>query len=330
MHRASVAKAHLDLGRVHIDVHQLGRDLQEERIGRLPAAVKLVFVRGADGVRHQAVAHEAAVDEQVLLVGAAARGLGAADAAGQRQRTPLHRQRAAGGHEVGAQHVAQSLRGGIVEQRRHHGAPLCHQPAFVPDRKAHVGPRQRMAAHGVQRMRQLGGVALQEFAPRRGVEEELAHLHRGAHAAGRGLQFAAAGVQPHRMRGTGGAAGDGHVGHRGDGGQRLAAKAHGRHRFQVGQAADLAGGVALQGQRQLVGRDAGTVVLDHGGAHAAAGQAHGDLPRTGIEGVVDQLAHHGGRALDHLAGGDLADQLVGQLADRAARDGKHGIHRRAF
>ena len=46
--------------------------------------------------------------------------------------------------------------------------------------------------------------------------------------------------------------------------------------------------------------------------------------RAGIERVVDQLAHHRGRALDHLAGGDLADQLVGQFADRTARRGGRG------
>ena len=56
-------------------------------------------------------------------------------------------------------------------------------------------------------------------------------------------------------------------------------------------------------------------------AHAAGQQPHRDLRGAGVERVVDQLAHHRGRALDHLAGGDLADQLAGQFADRAARRG---------
>ncbi len=243
----------------------------------------------------------------------------------------LHRQRAAGGHEVGAQHIAQALRGGVVEQRRHHRAPLRHQPPFVPDGKADIGPRQRVPAHGIERMGQLGGVALQEFAPRRGVEEELAHLDGGADAARRGLQFTAARVQPQRMGGAGSAAGDRDIGHRGDGRQRLAAKTHGAHRFQLGQAGDLAGGVALERQRQFIDGNALAVVFDDSAAHAAAGQAHGDLAGAGIERVVDQFAHHRGRALDHLAGRDLADQFVGQFADRAARrDRKHGIHHGAF
>ena len=50
---------------------------------------------------------------------------------------------------------------------------------------------------------------------------------------------------------------------------------------------------------------------------------------AGVERVVDQLAHHRGRALDHLAGGDLADQFVGQFADGAARGGdEEGVHER--
>ena len=53
------------------------------------------------------------------------------------------------------------------------------------------------------------------------------------------------------------------------------------------------------------------------------------LRGAGVERVVHQLAHHRGRALHHLAGGDLADQFVRQLADGAARrGGDERIHRR--
>jgi hypothetical protein len=45
--------------------------------------VQLVVVGAAHRVREQPVAHEAAVDEEVLQVGAAARRFRAADAAGQ-------------------------------------------------------------------------------------------------------------------------------------------------------------------------------------------------------------------------------------------------------
>ena len=79
--------------------------------------------------------------------------------------------------------------------------------------------------------------------------------------------------------------------------------------------------MAAQRERQLGGRDAVAVVLDDDLADAAAAEPDDDLAGAGVEGVVDQLAHHRRRPLDDLAGGDLADQLVGQFADRAARAG---------
>jgi hypothetical protein len=88
--------------------------------------------------------------------------------------------------------------------------------------------------------------------------------------------------------------------------------------------------VALERQRQLIGRDARAVVLDHDAAHAAGRQPHRDLRGAGIQRVVDQLAHHRGRALDDLAGRDLAHQLVGQFADRAAGGRRIGGHSGRF
>ncbi len=110
-------------------------------------------------------------------------------------------QRPAVGHELVAEHVAQPLLGAGR-------APLRQQLAVLPDREADVRPRQRMAAHGFQAMCGLGGVGLQELAPRRRAEEQLAHLDAGARRARGRRQLAAARVQPGGMRRVGGAAGD--------------------------------------------------------------------------------------------------------------------------
>ena len=77
-----------------------------------------------------------------------------------------------------------------------------------------------------------------------------------------------------------------------------------------------AGGVPAQRQRQLVAGDAAAVILDHDAAHPARGKPHDDLGGARVQRVIDQFAHHGGWPLDHLAGRDLADQLVRQFADR--------------
>ena len=74
VHRSAVAKAHLDLGRMHVHVHGFGRQLQAQHIGGEAVAVQHVFVSAAHGVGEQAVAHEAAVDVEELVVRPAARG----------------------------------------------------------------------------------------------------------------------------------------------------------------------------------------------------------------------------------------------------------------
>ena len=203
------------------------------------------------------------------------------------------------------------------------GAPLLDQLALVPDGKADVGPGQRVAAHRLDAVRQFGGVALEELAPRRGGVKQLAHLDCGAHAARRRLQLAGAPVQQPAvgLGGLGAARAQAELGNRVDGGQRLTPETHGGHGFELGQIAHLAGGVALERQRELVARDAAAVVLDHDQAHAAGLQPQRELARPGVERVVDQLAQHRSRALDHLTGGDLADERVGQLADRPLRLG---------
>jgi hypothetical protein len=300
---------------VHVHVHAVGCDVDEERIRRLPPAVQHVLVGGAHAVRDELVAHVAAVDPHVLLVGTRPRRLRRARAALDAQHAEVQRDRAAVRDEVVAQHVDQARLGRAP-------APLLRELAVVPQREGHIGPRERMAAQRLDAVRELGGLGLQELAARGRAEEELAHFDARAHAARRGRQLARACVQALRMRGIGRAAGDGQVGDRGDGGQRLAAKAHRGHALQVGQRGDLAGRVAAQRQRQFAGRDAAPIVLDHDGADAAGQQAHGDFGGARIERVVHQLAHDRRRPLHHFAGGDLAHQLVGQLADRTARGGR--------
>ena len=104
-----------------------------------------------------------------------------------------------------------------------------------------------------------------------------------------------------------------------DAGQRLATKAEGDHAFQVVQAADLAGRVTGDSQRQLVGTDALTVVGHPDQRHPALLQIHSNGAGTGIDGVLDQFLEHGGRPLDDFTGGDLVDQQFGQDAYRHGR-----------
>ena len=321
VHLARIAEPHFHLARVHVDIHAPRVDFQEQHVDRLARAVQHVFEGAAHAVRHAAVAHGAAVDIRVLLVGARAGGIGPAHAAVHAQRPGAACQRQRVGHEGRAHHVSHA-RGGIGCR-----TPLRHQAAFVPHRKADVGPRQRMPAHRIDAVRQLGGVGLQELAPRRRGEKQFARLDAGAAGARQRLHFAAARIQPRGMRIAVGAAGQAQLRYRRDGRQRLAAKPHRCYAFQLGQACDLAGGMAAQRQRHFCARNAMPVVVDRDLAHAAGRQAHGDLRGTCVERIVDQLLHDRRGPLDHFTSCDLADQLVGQLLDRTHAEEDLGYFR---
>ena len=75
----------------------------------------------------------------------------------------------------------------------------------------------------------------------------------------------------------------------------------------------------LQRHRQFFARNAQAVVFHRISRTPPASSRTVTCVAPGVQRVVDQLAHHRGRALHHFAGGDLADQFIGKFADGAAR-----------
>jgi hypothetical protein len=320
VHLAAVAEAHLDLGRVHVDVDARRLDLQVQRVHRLAVAVQQVLVGAAGGVRDHLVAHVAAVDVGELPVGARARRIRDAGAAGDAHRAH---------HRGSTATLCARKSSPSTSARRWSRVPGRHCSTSLPSCQTVKPTSGRASAwRRTASMQCASSVAsVLRNLRRAGVLKNsslTSTVVPVARAAGRSspLRHRAGRRWPGR-----GAREQVQLGHRGDGRQRLAAKAHGGHRFQVGSAADLAGGVAPQRDRQFLARDAGAVVLDRDQPHAAGQQAHRDLGGAGVQRVVDQFAHHRRGALHHLAGGDLADQLVGQVADGAAMARmEHGIH----
>ena len=70
-----------------------------------------------------------------------------------------------------------------------------------------------------------------------------------------------------------------------------------------------------QRHRQLAGGDAAAIVAHPHQSDAAALDVDLDARRAGVECVLDELLDHRGGPLDHLAGGDLVDELAGKNAD---------------
>ncbi len=166
----------------------------------------------------------------------------------------------------------------------------------------------------------LGGLCAEEFAAGGEVVEEGAGLDLGAGgvaAIADVVDFAAIDGEVCAGEGAVLASGEAEAGDAGDAGECLAAKAEGGDGGEVEAGANFAGGVALEAEEGVVAVHAGAIVNDADHRTAAAADHDLDLAGLGVEGVLDELFYDRGRALDDLAGGDLAGDVLREEGDAA-------------
>ena len=70
--QGGIPEADLGLGRMHVDVHPFGADVQEQGQHGVAIPGQQVLVGTAHGPQQRPVAHRAAIDEQILGLGIAA------------------------------------------------------------------------------------------------------------------------------------------------------------------------------------------------------------------------------------------------------------------
>ena len=252
VHPAAVAKADLGLGRMHVDVHPIRRQADEQAIRRIQLMMQHVAIGFLQGMDDQLVAHVAAIHEYMLAIPACRCSAGTDHPAGHPQRPCGRIDRNRVVLERFAQHLTHPGGGGLGVQSQLH-------PAVVGQGKRRPRIRQRHPSHGFGAMRVFGRLGLEELAPRRGIEKQVLDVDRGAGCARRRrgrVEVAAFGLHPPGMIGIRAAAGELHPRDGGNRRQRLAAKPQARHLFQIGQAGDFAGRVPGQRQQQFVTLDA--------------------------------------------------------------------------
>src|SRR5207248_7302664 len=134
----------------NVDVDRAGIELEKKNVRRLALAVQQLRIRLARRVGEQPVAHEAAVDEEVLAVGARPGGVRAAGEAGQADAAALriHGQRC-------LQDVRAEQSGGALARRL--GADMAADPAVVLQGECYLRVRERHAPEYFVAMAELGG-----------------------------------------------------------------------------------------------------------------------------------------------------------------------------
>ena len=93
-----------------------------------------------------------------------------------------------------------------------------------------------------------------------------------------------------------------------DGGQCFAAKAQRVDAQEIIDGVQLAGGMAGEGQRQIVAIYAAAIIRDLNKVTATVGDVHVDARAAGIDGILQEFLDYAGRSLDDLSGGNLIDE----------------------
>ena len=245
VHLPALTETHFVLAGMRIDIDQRRVDFQKQHIGRVTAMKQHIGIGLAQGVGHQLVAHDAPVDIEKLHVGLTARKRWPRNPAPQAQAVVA---------EIGEQRLFDKSRAAdacdaffLLDAGRG-GRQLTHHPLVVRQGDGDIEMPQRHALDHIVEMGEFGFFGTQELAPRRHIEEQIAHLHRGAHRMRRRREIrrlAVAHAQPPAviLTAAGLARGQGQLAHRGDAGQGFAAKPQAGDTLEIVDAANLAGGV---------------------------------------------------------------------------------------
>ena len=216
----------------------------------------------------------------------------------------------------------------LTQQRRQpslltHPVLGCSQneraPSVMHKLERHLRTGQRHLTNHALDMAELRAFGTHELAPRRRIEKEIMDIDTGA----RRMRRRARPLDPPetvadhlmRMPAIGRPGYQAKTGDRRDARQRLASKTETLDALQILQAANLAGGMTLQRQRQIPRIETNAIVGHPNPLQPGALYIDTNTPGARVEAVLHQLLDHGGRTSDNLAGCDLIDQLRRKSGD---------------
>ena len=312
VHQRLVAEADLRFRGMDVDVERVRRHPDEQMHLGTALLDRRLAVRIDDRVRDRPILDDAPVDEDVLRTTRRSLLGERRDEAGERHAARVLAQL----HQVAALavHLIQPV--ALRQCRR----ALQHLAARARQCEADLGIRQRELGDNPGDLRGLGGIGLQELAPRREVVEDVVDFDDGAlrradlddrrDRAAVDANLGAA-LLPFRARAQH------EVRHRRDRRQRLAAEPERQNGGQILHPPDLARGVALDREAGILRLHAIAIVLHADLFLAAQLDVDGQASRPRVDGVLDELLDDRSRAFDDLSSGDLVREVRRETADFA-------------
>ena len=305
-------KAGFDLGRMHIDIHKVGRHFQQQNAARELALHHGTLERHLHTGHHGAVAHIAAIDVKMLHTSAGAAAFGRGNQTGDAVHALLIFQLNEVPAELPAQH-----RIGCTAQLAVAGRDIL-QLALTDELDADFRVAERYMGNCIRHKGALGGVLFEELHAGRRVVKQILYPDGGAHSSGTRLTgdlFPALNAVDRGKLVHLGSGGQLYTGHAGNGCQCFTAEAKRMDVGQIVRCFNFAGGVADKRRGDIFCLDAGAVIADLDQLDAAGFNADGHLRGTGINGVFQQLLNNGCRTLDHLTGCDQLGCVLIQNMD---------------
>ncbi len=305
-----------------VDVHFLAIAIQEKERERVTGRRHQVMIGRRKRVQQQAIADEAAVDEQEDRIAVQLLNLRRGDKSAQCEDAL----RAL----IGFDHIEFALEDVQIDQlfERLSAEHLINSLAQGRDRsdiKQYAGAVPKL--EGFLRMRQaivrgercdvgqLGLIGAQKFLACWDIVKEIAHGYGGARRAWvliAAQQLAARDFD----RGARGflrrARFQQQARDTGNGRQSFAAEAQRRDGGQILDVAELAGGVALKSQKGVVSKHAAAVVGDANEMAAAAFDVDAQVSGAGIERIFEEFFNYGSWSLYHLAGRNFVRDRIGE------------------
>src|SRR5579859_121969 len=332
VHELRAAEAHFDFCGMHVDINFIVGHFQEEQRRGENVAGEYVAVGFVNGVENQAIAYQAAIDENVDAV-----AIGALDFRARGETVHgeagfffggLELRFGDGGAKGGGDggHFDQFVEGLLAEKLVDALGEVLDGGAVDDllrgrgEDKLAAGIGQRVVGDQRSDVAQFGGFGFQEFAARGDAVEQIGDADGGSQRKTRWFyadQLAAGEFYAGALGVFFGARLQEQAGDSGDGGQGFAAKAERGDGEQVFGGAQLAGGVALEGQQRVVVSHAVAVVEDANHALAAGFDFHANRFRGGIERVFEQLLDYGGGPLNNFARGNAVSDSLRQNTDPA-------------
>ena len=292
---------------MNIDVNLGRRNVEEERHHGVPVARQHICIGTTHRARQQPVFDGAAVHEKILVVGDSTVECRKPGNTRQADSLALEIHTDAGVGERAVGECSDALRPGFARRNQQ------HPPSVMIKTEADIRPRHRQPPDCIETGSIFRAWRTQELASCGHLFEQAfdAHPRSGRNGGGPFLDELSVVDGPAPAIGASHPAFDCHARNARDGWQGLSAKAE-RGYCVNGLVRQFRRRVSFERKRHIVRGHAAAVIRHFDAVYPSARERNRDLPRPGVDRILDQFLQRCGWSFHHFTGRNAVDKVRGQ------------------